>query len=325
MNGKEGLENIRRKAPATRKVVASQPGDDVVPPAQMDLFNSQMVAMQQQLQNLSDRYSELNMQNSILLSELNCMQKTLLNHEQLMQSMLSYVQRADPAIRHSQRLTRANAAFAGNADPASSAAFGMNTSSQNLAVLDAPLSPPLRNAERIFNELAADAVSHQRNLTQLNELYRLANGQLQTAQPESALVPRSASVGSGPPPPVATEAEATLDFVRLNSDLHDTVYPAGHNHGIDPMFSEHIPNIPYSLPPPPPPPAGSLEQAEEVRRPSYVDGRKKSTSADPGWIRPPQILLVEDDPTCRRIGGKFLYSFKCAIDTAVRHPPPLSF
>jgi osomolarity two-component system response regulator SKN7 len=30
-------------------------------------------------------------------------------------------------------------------------------------------------------------------------------------------------------------------------------------------------------------------------------------------------LLVEDDPTCRRIGSKFLYAFHCHIDSAVSH------
>lgn len=38
---------------------------------------------------------------------------------------------------------------------------------------------------------------------------------------------------------------------------------------------------------------------------------------DPGWLRQPQILLVEDDQTCRRIGGKFLYAFNCTIDSAL--------
>jgi osomolarity two-component system, response regulator SKN7 len=53
-------------------------------------------------------------------------------------------------------------------------------------------------------------------------------------------------------------------------------------------------------------------------RRQYVDGRKRSTFSDPGWARAPRILLVEDDPTCRQIGSKFLYSFRCVVDTAVR-------
>lgn len=88
-------------------------------------------------------------------------------------------------------------------------------------------------------------------------------------------------------------------------NLDGLVYPVGVNNGIDPMYPEHIHNIPYTMPVKPDP-------ADSAAIP-----RKKSTAVDPGWIRQPQILLVEDDPTCRRIGGKFLYAFNCAIDSAV--------
>jgi osomolarity two-component system response regulator SKN7 len=77
------------------------------------------------------------------------------------------------------------------------------------------------------------------------------------------------------------------------------------------MYSEHMNNIPYPLPPKEP------DSSSSDPRRQFADGRKKSTYIDPGWARSPQILLVEDDPTCRQIGGKFLYSFCCVIDTAV--------
>jgi osomolarity two-component system response regulator SKN7 len=103
--------------------------------------------------------------------------------------------------------------------------------------------------------------------------------------------------------------------MRLEN-LDNLVYPVGQNNGIDPMYSEHINNIPYAMPPKAP---------ETSDKP--VEVRKKGQFADPGWIRPPQILLVEDDPTCRRIGSKFLYAFHCAIDSAVslRDPQNLFF
>jgi osomolarity two-component system, response regulator SKN7 len=88
------------------------------------------------------------------------------------------------------------------------------------------------------------------------------------------------------------------------------VYPVGADNGIDPMYSEHVHNIPYSLP------SKELDPSDPRRQ--YVDGRKRSTFSDPGWARAPRILLVEDDPTCRQIGSKFLYSFRCVVDTAVR-------
>ena len=85
-------------------------------------------------------------------------------------------------------------------------------------------------------------------------------------------------------------------------------FQAGPNNGIDPMYSEHVHNIPYPMP---------SKDTQSDHRTAFVETRKKSTQVDPGWIRPPQILLVEDDQTCRRIGSKFLYSFHCHIDSAV--------
>jgi osomolarity two-component system response regulator SKN7 len=45
--------------------------------------------------------------------------------------------------------------------------------------------------------------------------------------------------------------------------------------------------------------------------------RKRSTPNTPHWRQPPRVLLVEDDPTCRRIGSKFLSSAQCIVDVAV--------
>lgn len=50
---------------------------------------------------------------------------------------------------------------------------------------------------------------------------------------------------------------------------------------------------------------------------SFGDARKKSGLSDPGWSRSPRILLVEDDPTCRMIGNRFLHSFSCVVDCAL--------
>lgn len=90
-------------------------------------------------------------------------------------------------------------------------------------------------------------------------------------------------------------------------DLDNVVYPIGHSNGIDPMYSGHIHNIPYVEPP--------MKVSTPVL--TQTEGRKKSSAIDPGWVRQPQILLVEDDQTCRRIGGKFLYAFQCHVDSAL--------
>ncbi|KAA8913632.1 hypothetical protein FN846DRAFT_771821 [Sphaerosporella brunnea] len=47
-----------------------------------------------------------------------------------------------------------------------------------------------------------------------------------------------------------------------------------------------------------------------------VAGRKRSMQTTPHWRQSPRVLLVEDDPTCRRIGSKFLISAQCTVDVA---------
>jgi hypothetical protein len=96
-------------------------------------------------------------------------------------------------------------------------------------------------------------------------------------------------------------------------------YPAGPDNGnfnSNIMFSEHTAaaNRSYSL--------GGGETAE--RRPDSPMHppvvRRPEGLIDPGWTRPPQILLVEDDPTCRRIAWKFLEVFYCRVTAAVGFP-----
>lgn len=36
----------------------------------------------------------------------------------------------------------------------------------------------------------------------------------------------------------------------------------------------------------------------------------------PSWIRPPKVLLVEDDPICRNLSAKLLQVFGCTYDVA---------
>ena len=137
----------------------------------------------------------------------------------------------------------------------------------------------------------------------MNEASLRMNGALTTPPPD-LMAARNGAVR-----PVSRSApnSATSTGSVRNVDLESLVYPVGNNNGIDPMYSEHINNIPYPLPVKPP----------DTTDPRPHEQRKKSTTIDPGWIRQPQILLVEDDPTCRRIGGKFLYAFNCSIDSAV--------
>ncbi|KAI9676898.1 MAG: kinase-regulated stress-responsive transcription factor skn7 [Caeruleum heppii] len=309
MNSKDSLENIRRKAPAPRKTI--QPGEELIPTQQIDLVNTQIVAMQQQLQQLQDRYNELSVHHSMLLTEMIGMQKSVVNHEQVMQNVMSYLHSANHIISDYRRNSRVGAPFEANGAATSNGPdhSSMNQSSQQISPIDEPMPSPLQNAEKLLNDSSTDAMLNNRALEQMNEMYRQGNGMNSTSPPDTAGSLNGTAVSGHSGVNNAAEANQFGGYGRVNGDGPDAVYPPGHNNGIDPMFSEHINNIPYPMP------TASDTDATNPRK-KYSESRKKSTVIDPGWIRAPQILLVEDDPTCRRIGGKFLYSFKCAIDSA---------
>jgi osomolarity two-component system response regulator SKN7 len=162
-----------------------------------------------------------------------------------------------------------------------SATEELNPNEENLA--------SLHQAQRLLSDFSADALSATQ-LEQMKELYRRTNGSNSTPPPDLS---RQAAA------PQSLAAAATAAPAHIMSDISDMIYPIGHvpANGIDPTVFAHGMNAnPYQIPTP-------------------ESTRKRSALFDP-WIRPPQILLVEDDQTCRKIGAKFLQSFDCQTDTA---------
>lgn len=266
----------------------------------MDLVNTQLVATQQQLEQLQHRYSELSVHQSMLLQEVISLQKTVVNHEHVIQSVMSFLHGLDAQRRRESRVALSNP-------------FGQHglTTTQNGTdqkdgthalppIEEEPPASPLMHASKLLNEVNADIILNTRSLEQINEMSVRLNGSL-TTPPASEAAFRAARPSSRGAP---TSANSTLRY----GDLDGVVYPVGQNNGIDPMYSEHIHNIPYPMP------AKALEPHDPRFQPAEA---RKKTNLGPSWIRQPQILLVEDDQTCRRIGGKFLYAFNCSIDSAV--------
>ncbi|KAK3208128.1 hypothetical protein GRF29_96g1480284 [Pseudopithomyces chartarum] len=290
MNNKDALDNIRRKAPAPRKT--NQPSEEMIIPAQqMDMMSNQLVATQAQLHALENRYNELSVHHSMLLQEVIGLQKTVVNHEHVMQNVMTFLHNVDAQRRRDSRL--------GNPFPPNGAQTqNGNMDGQNQSEEDIPASP-LQHASKLLSETNADVMLNPRNLEHMNEITMRMNGTLTTPPPDLIRTQRPHS--RGPP-----SAGSSSNSMRLG-DIDTLVYPVGQTNGIDPMYSEHINNIPYSMPP----------KVADPSNPQFQEPRKKSAQVDPGWIRQPQILLVEDDPTCRRIGSKFLYAFHCSIDSAL--------
>lgn len=300
MNNKDALDNIRRKAPAPRK--ANTLPDDMMPTQQMDLFNTQLVATQQQLHQLQERYNELSMHHSMLLQELITVQKTVVNHEHVMQYVMNFLNTVDAQRRRESRIVNPNP-FANSGNGGSNGTSGSDNHALPPVDDDTPASP-LQHASKLLSEVNADHVLNTRNLEQMNEAQMRMNAALTTPPPDISARngTRSSSRGAHP-----RSAASSTSFSY--GDLDSLVYPIGQTQGIDPMYGEHVHNIPYPMPP--------AKVEGQLQAPPAPEARKKSTQFDPGWIRQPQVLLVEDDGTCRRIGGKFLYAFHCAVDSAV--------
>lgn len=277
--------------------------DDMVPVQQMDMVNTQIVATQQQLQTMQERYNELSMHHSMLLQELIGVQKTVVNHEHVMQYVMNFLQNLDAQRRRESRVANPFA-------PAGNGSTGGKHTPQMIEE-DTPASP-LQNAAKLLQEVNADHMLNPRNLEQMNEVSMRMNAAFTTPPPglDGRNGIRSVSRGHGP-------QSATSSTSMSYGELDNLVYPVGQTTGIDPMHPEFMANIPYPMPP----------KAPEAGQPPVpappADARKKSMQYDPGWSRQPRILLVEDDPTCRRIGGKFLYAFHCAVDSAVSFVSPV--
>ncbi|OQD74685.1 hypothetical protein PENDEC_c010G03989 [Penicillium decumbens] len=288
-NSKESLDNIRRKAPAPRK--QTQSNDDSVPTQQIDLLNQQIVAQQQQIQHLSDRYAQLTVDHQLMLQEMMRVQKTVLNHENVIQQMMQHLLSTDARQR---RDSKAAVAFQGPT--------GATMSPSQVGAVDDEPSSPLQQASKLLNDMHAEV---QFNLTGVDSNDPQKAGIVPVATSTMDPAARNGAVR----PPTTVPPNPALVYPKMSGDLEQVVYPVGATNGIDPMYSEHVNNVPYPMP------TKTEVDTSDARR-QYPDNRKKSTNVDPGWMRSPQILLVEDDATCRQIGGKFLYSFNCVIDTA---------
>lgn len=250
----------------------------------MDLLIAQLSATQQQVQQLQERYTDLSGHHSIMMNEVNGIQKRMVNHERVMHNVMSFLHDVDAQRRNLGGQKGAE----------------IQGSSHEVG----PASP-LQNASRLLKEATADMSTTSRNLEALNEISMRMNGPVTTPPPDVKL---SMKAGN-------RSFSGTHDVNSVNSvfvgDMEPTVYPIGVTNGIDPTYSEHINNIPYSLP-------DKSMGSGDTRQTQKISG-KLNDHSNPSWIRPPQILLVEDDPTCRRIGRKFLLSFECSVDSAVSY------
>ena len=257
----------------------------------MDLVNSQLMATQQQLQQLSDRYQDLAQGHIVLLQQVVQLQKFVKAHDGVMHRIMPFLHSVD-AQRRNSRISF----------PAGTP--GMVESMPNEPVDDHPASP-LQQASELLDKFNAENLPNK-ELEQMTHEYQFRNDYATPPdQGTSSLAPQS---------------ESSIGYA-VGSDLDHMVYPVGHTNGIDPINSEHINNIPYALP------TNGMLQVETMPellsegqgtiQGTIQGGRKKSVAESVWGITKPRILLVEDDKVCARIGSKFLQAFECGVEIAV--------
>lgn len=290
-NKKDSLDNIRRKAPAPRK--PTQTSEETYPSQQMDMVNGQLIATQQQLQHLSERYQDLAQGHVVLLQQVVQLQKFVKNHDGVMHRVMGFLHSVDAQRRNS----RIGGTFGGIGGGS-----GSGDPSLNDGIIDDHPASPLQQASELLDEFSAENLPNK-ELEQMTHDYHLRNDYSATPDNTSTTLP-----------PHSESSSAHLGYA-IGNDLDSLVYPVGHTNGIDPVNEQHINNIPYSLP------ANGMMPVEPMPEmlpeSSSAVGRKKSTIESVWGMTKPRILLVEDDKVCARIGSKFLQAFECGVETAV--------
>ena len=296
-NSKDTLDNIRRKAPAPRK--PSNLSDEQIPIQQIDLMNQQIVAQAQQIESLVQSNNQLQMNHQMVVQELLRLQKTVINHDRVMQDVMIFLHSVDAKQRRDSK------AIFSPPNAADTAQANNSTLTPTLQAMPVPdqdePASPLQHASKLLSDINTEVAFNTSGLEQMN-------GSVPTP-PVSGHPAQYPGPGPGRGQPASATSSGSMAYAKISSnELEHIVYPMGTSNGIDPMYGDHVHNIPYPLP---------TKQEPQDPRAQFAEQRKRSAYTDPGWARQPRILLVEDDPTCRQIGGKFLYSFNCIVDTAL--------
>lgn len=284
---KDNLDNIRRKAPAARKVtVAEEPFPAT---QQLVLLNDTLVATQHQVQALQEQYSHIANTNKILVDELTSLQKMVKAQHQVHTELINHLNNIDEQRRRNSRHAHTSASPHAQYHPS----MGLLPDSADEPAVE------LRRAREILNNVATDPVA-DRDFERLTTMFQqnAQNAQNATSPPESA---GSSSTVINPPAGVSVAAPGDLN------DMRHLVYPVGQNAGIDPFHADHINNIPYTRP---------LSTANAAPPTAEAQVSPKELTGSLWGLQKPKILLVEDDKVCARIGAKFLSQVDCVVEIA---------
>ncbi|KAG9250576.1 stress response regulator [Emericellopsis atlantica] len=281
IDSKDDLDNIRRKAPAARK---PQVADDFTTNHHISVMSEQLAATQQQVQQLQELYAEVAQTNKVLVNEVVILQKILNAQKQASHEIVNYLAPYDGQGNSTNGAT----ATASNSNNTAMMSQPLTTNGQTQAS-DEPAVPELRRARELLSSMNTNAIADR-------ELERLQNVYGSPSDSGAMVTPTSMPMMSDP--------------------MHDInrypVYPVGQTVGIDPFHSDHIHKIPYAVPNDLA--AGALAEAPKIQVPAPTSTGDKGPGATEWGPKKPVVLLVEDDPTCTKIGVKFLKTMGCEVE-----------
>lgn len=173
----------------------------------------------------------------------------------------------------------------------------LNVGNSSLDGGDDAAAPELRRARELLSSVSSDSIA-DRELERLQGVY---------GSPADSAV-------------VMPQASMPMMHDPMNDINRYPVYPVGQTVGIDPFHSDHIHKIPYAMPND----AGTgMQDAAPQPNMNQPPSQQQASMNSPNkgalaWgSRKPRIFLVEDDPTCAKIGIKFLKSMGCEVEHAV--------
>ncbi|EHK23304.1 Two-component response regulator receiver [Trichoderma virens Gv29-8] len=282
VDSKDDLDNIRRKAPATRK---PQVAEDFTTSQHVSVISEQLTATQQQVQQLQELFADVSQTNRLLVNEVLTLQKMLNAQKQAQYEMLNYLS----PYNHNRNNGMMGHQMNSNGS--------MPTAEGDEAV------PELRRARELLSSVPADTVA-DRELERLHDIYE------SPADSATMVTPVSMPMMHDP----------------MNDISRYPVYPVGQTVGIDPFHSDHINKIPYAIPNEGS--SGPMDQHQQHQQHTPQPGSSGQMNNAPGtsgsmdkpaslWgPKKPVVFLVEDDPTCAKIGIKFLKSMGCDVEHA---------
>ena len=295
------LDNIKRKAPAPRKAAAQQ-NEEAGVPSNEDITGriASLVAGQEEMgrriQVLSNTYN-------LVMNELQTLNRKVDEHSRLLSSMVYPNRRnfddsgLDPALRqphlHSQMIDTGNP---GNMHGDEGFPVSHTSSSNNH--LNNAITPIEQAQTRLLKSSPQDNNAPKNSRQMQLAPGQTASGVHQAHIPHDQMSPLTPSLSNNPnfafnAASVPYSVDNTSPHINSNSIMDFNANEAQFGIG-----------------------GNGMDVAAKTRsRP--LAARKKSAAFNPIWTREPNILLVEDDEICSRIGQKFLGIAKCASNTAV--------